>query len=102
VNVNQKFVTVLGADFLNMKSNTILDLISIPKDRTILGVDCETYVSSSRSVFKYNPMDIAVFVLKIAHLPVDKIFQAPMVPQFIFQSESRDTELALQREPDHD
>jgi hypothetical protein len=25
-----------------------------------------------------------------------------MVPQFVCQSESRDTELALQREPDHD
>jgi hypothetical protein len=84
-----------------MKSNTILDFISIPKHRTILGVDCETYVSSSPSIIKHDPMDTAVFVLKMAHLPVDKMFHTPMVPQFVFQSDSRDIELALQREPDH-
>jgi hypothetical protein len=47
-------------------------------------------------------MDIAVFVLKMADLPVDKMFHAQMIPQFVFQSESRDTELALPREPDYD
>jgi hypothetical protein len=64
----------LGADFLNMKSNTILDLISIPKHHTILGVDCETYISSSPSIFKHDPMDIEIFVRKMADLPVDKMF----------------------------
>jgi hypothetical protein len=102
VNVIQKFVAVLGVDFLNMMLNTIFDLISIPKHYTILGVDCETYASSSPSIFKHDPRNITVFLLKMVHLPVDTIIHAPMVPQFAFQSESRDTKLVLQGEPDHD
>jgi hypothetical protein len=44
VKIIQKFVTALGSGFLNMKSNVILDLVSIPKHPTVLGANCETYV----------------------------------------------------------
>jgi hypothetical protein len=68
---------MLGSDFLNMTSNVILDLVSIPKHRTVLGVNCETYTSSLPSMFKDGLMDMAVFVVKFAHLTVEKVYCAP-------------------------
>jgi hypothetical protein len=47
-------------------------------------------------------MDIAVSILKMARLPADKMFHARFVPQFVFQSELRDTEPALQQKHDRD
>jgi hypothetical protein len=85
VNIIQKFVTVLGSDFLNMKSNVILDLVSIPKHCTVLGVNGETYVSSLPSIFKYDPIDTVVFVVKLAHLAVEKVYHAPTVPVLAFR-----------------
>jgi hypothetical protein len=85
VNIIQKFVTVLGSDFLNMKSNVILNLVSIPKHRTVLGVNYETSVSSLPSIFKYDPIDTAVFVAKLAHLTVEKVYHAAAVPVLVFR-----------------
>jgi hypothetical protein len=78
-------VTVLGSDFLNMKLNVMLDLVSIPKHRTVLGVNCETYVYSLPSIFKSAPIDTAVFVVKLASLAVEKVSHAPAVPVFAFR-----------------
>jgi hypothetical protein len=102
VNIIQKFVTVLGSDFLNMKSNMILDLVSISKHRTVLGVNCETYVSSLPSIFKYDPIDTAVLVVKLAHLAVEKVSHAAAVPVLAFRRGSNSVPLFdLETDPEH-
>jgi hypothetical protein len=67
-----------------MTSNVILDLVSIPKHRTALGVDCETYASSLPSMFKPEPMDTTVFVVLLAHLTIEKVYRAHAIPRLVF------------------
>jgi hypothetical protein len=98
VNVFQKFVTVLGSDFLSMTSNVIPDLVSIPRHRTVLGVNCETYDPSLPSMFKYEPMETAVFVVKLAHLTVEKVYRASTTPRLVFRCQSTNPQPLLDGE----
>jgi hypothetical protein len=94
VNTIQRFVTVLGSDFLNMKSNVILDLVSISRHHTVLGVNCEAYASSLPSTFNQHPLDIAVFILRLVGLPVEKVCQTANVPEVVFRCELAGSQLA--------
>jgi hypothetical protein len=76
-----------------MKSSVILDLVPIPKHRTVLGVNCETDVSSLPSIFKYDPINTAVFVVKLAHLAVEKVYHAPALLALAFRRGSNSESL---------
>jgi hypothetical protein len=81
-----------------MASNVNLGLVSIPKHRTVLGVNFEVYASSLPSMFKYEPMDMAVFVVKLAHLTVEKVYRTRAVPRLVFQCPSTNPEPLLDEE----
>jgi hypothetical protein len=65
---------------------------------SVLGLNCERYVSSLPSRFKYEPMDAAVFVVELAHLTFEKVYRAPAVPRFVFRCPSTNSEPLLDGE----
>jgi hypothetical protein len=77
-----------------MKSSVILNLVSIPSHRTVLGVNCEAYASSLPSTFSQHPLDIAVFILRLVGLPVEKVYQTANAPEVVFRCQLAGCQLA--------
>jgi hypothetical protein len=57
---------------------------SIPRHRTVLGVDCEAYAWSLPSTFNQNPVDMAGFILRLVGLPVEKFVKPLMLLKLFF------------------
>jgi hypothetical protein len=49
-------------------------------------------------MFMYQPMDTAVFVVKLVHLTVEKVCRAPAVPRLVFRCPLTNPELLLDGE----
>jgi hypothetical protein len=78
-----------------MKSNVILDLVSISRQRTVLDVNCEADDSLLPSTFNQHPLDIVVFILRLVGLPVEKVCQTANAPEVVFRCELAGSQLAL-------
>jgi hypothetical protein len=65
-----------------------------PRHRTVLGVNCEAYASSLPSTFNQHPLDIAVFILRLVGLPVEKVCQTANAPEVVFRCELAGSQLA--------